>query len=204
MKKILFHFVIGVGLLLLSSQSLRAQWVQTSGPEGGTISALVTNGDTVFAGTYGDGILFSTDKGASWTDFNSGLNDMFIQALTVNGAYLYAGTEGSSVWRRPLSDVGVISSNSQNIPPKLSCFKITAPTRSNHNMLVTLSFPNSEPVTVKIYKLSGLEIASLVDKTLDRGSHSFSWNIRNIAPGCYMVRMQAGSNTFVKSIPIVW
>jgi hypothetical protein len=49
-------------------------------------------GDTIFVGT-GYGIYRSIDNGASWNDFNNGLdNENEICALAVNNGYLFAGT----------------------------------------------------------------------------------------------------------------
>jgi hypothetical protein len=73
--------------------------------------------------------------------------------------------------------------------------------RAGNDFIVSVR--NQEPVLVKIYDISGHEIASLVSKTLAPGPHSFSWNTRNIASGCYTVRMRAGSETCVRSVPVV-
>jgi flagellar hook assembly protein FlgD len=80
--------------------------------------------------------------------------------------------------------------------------KINSSSRSNPNVSIEFSLSHSDWVSVKIYNLSGREITTLVNKNLDAGSHSISWNTRNLATGCYTVRMQAETNTFVKSIPI--
>ena len=55
---------------------------------------------------------------------------------------------------------------------------------------------------VKIYNLSGHLIATLCDKLMGAGAHTLTWDTRNVASGCYMVRMQAGQNSQVKAIPL--
>jgi hypothetical protein len=75
--------------------------------------------------------------------------------------------------------------------------------RSNHTVVISFSLFHSDQVTVRIYNLSGRETATLVNKNLASGSHSVNWDTKNIAAGCYTVRMQAGTNTYVRSIPIM-
>jgi hypothetical protein len=57
-------------------------------------------------------------------------------------------------------------------------------------------------VSIKIYDLSGHLTATLLDKPMNVGRHYVSWNTRNMASGCYLVNMTAGSHTQVKSIPL--
>ena len=49
-------FLLGLAILLSFPQWAGAQWVQTGGPEGGSITALAVSGTNLFAGTYGNGV----------------------------------------------------------------------------------------------------------------------------------------------------
>ena len=73
-----------------------AQWVQTSGPGGGNISAIAVQGSNLFAGTQGQGVFLSTNNGSSWTAVNSGLTSLSVSALVANGTNLFAGTSGGA------------------------------------------------------------------------------------------------------------
>jgi photosystem II stability/assembly factor-like uncharacterized protein len=60
------------------------------------------------------GIFLSRDNGATWTDFNQGVQgpDIGATSIAIYGQYLFAGLgndepDGPSVWRRPLSDLGI-------------------------------------------------------------------------------------------------
>ncbi len=83
-------------------RSVKAQWVQTNGPYGGTIYALKTypsgNGGTnIMAGTS-SGAFISTDNGTNWTQVNI-VNNMFQPPVSFlatapdssGGTYIYAG-----------------------------------------------------------------------------------------------------------------
>ena len=57
---------------------------------------------TVYAGTFDHGVFKSTDRGASWTPFNTGLSSTDIEALAVDprtATTVYAGANGGSVFR---------------------------------------------------------------------------------------------------------
>jgi photosystem II stability/assembly factor-like uncharacterized protein len=56
-------------------------------------------GTDLFAGTYGGGVIHSTDNGTTWTEANTGLGNDRVYALLVNNTDLFAGTEGSGVFR---------------------------------------------------------------------------------------------------------
>ena len=63
-----------------------------------------TPGTHLFAGTLG-GVFISTNHGTNWTAVNQGLTATSIYSFGLSGTHLFAGTAGSSVWRRPLSDM---------------------------------------------------------------------------------------------------
>ncbi|MFQ5950178.1 MAG: hypothetical protein ACE5J1_05780 [Nitrospiria bacterium] len=67
----------------------------TEGPFGiGVIQAIAAGaGETLFVGTYGEGLFRSKDGGAHWMPANQGLKDKFIVNLTrLPGDILFAGT----------------------------------------------------------------------------------------------------------------
>ncbi len=72
------------------------QWVRTSSlPNnvGGILHLLVV-GSNIFVGTFENGMLRSTDNGASWAQINNGfpVNQLFIYSLVNNGATIFAST----------------------------------------------------------------------------------------------------------------
>ena len=56
-----------------------------------------TNSNTIYAGTYGGGVFKSTNAGASWSQFNTGLSsslELGVTGLAIDntGKRLYVGT----------------------------------------------------------------------------------------------------------------
>ena len=61
-------------LALSATSTVTAQWVQTSGPEGGGIPSLFADGADLYAGTYGNaGVFKSTDGGMTWEQKINGM-----------------------------------------------------------------------------------------------------------------------------------
>jgi hypothetical protein len=62
-------------------------WRFESGSTGFQVSALAIdpqNLSTVYAGTYNGGVLRSTDRGATWRDFNNGLTALGVSSLVID------------------------------------------------------------------------------------------------------------------------
>lgn len=76
-------------LCILATQSIYAQWTQTSGPFGGLMTTLNVSGSNLIAGTYG-GVFYSSDNGLHWSDRSDGLTNLRVQALANSGNLLYA------------------------------------------------------------------------------------------------------------------
>jgi photosystem II stability/assembly factor-like uncharacterized protein len=170
---------------------------------GRSILSFAISGNTIFAGTNGNGIFFSTNNGKSWTAFNSGLpSNINVQSMTLSGGNIFAGTTNGGVWRRPLYETGVKSPQPQAGLFNQTELKIFSQSRLNPNIAIQFSLSHSDQVAVKIYNLSGREIATLVNKNLGAGEHRLSWDTKNVAAGCYAVKMQVGSNVLVKNIPV--
>jgi hypothetical protein len=94
-----FTKILLVSLLALLGQSnvanSQSQWVQTNTPPGGSVWAMETIGNNLFAGTASGGVYFSNDDGASWIQRNGAFPSMQVFSLVVSGTDIYAGTGGS-------------------------------------------------------------------------------------------------------------
>jgi hypothetical protein len=156
-------------------------------------------GSNFFAGTDG-GVFISTNSGTTWTAINSGLPvGVSARALMVSGGNLFAGIYDFGIYRRPVSEVtGAIN---QNPRPEMPDFNIHFALHADRRVTIEFSLPHSDQVTLEIYNLSGRKIATPVDRNFSSGAHIITWNSQNSSTGCYVVKMKAGLNAFVKSIP---
>ena len=120
MNKVLLFVIFQ--LLLISNGALQAQWMQTSGPPGGRITSLASDGKNIFAGDYRGGIYQSTDNGLKWHGVTNGLAlNSGISAIGLNGSNLLAGltdpasssgngvylsTNNGTTWTQVLKEIG--------------------------------------------------------------------------------------------------
>ena len=109
MKKLITLVLLILALISFLVPDVKAQWVETNGPADADILCTVVAGGNgspamLYAGSYFDGILLSTDSGANWITVDSGLPpDIVVQALAVNetnasSPIVFAGTD-SGVYR---------------------------------------------------------------------------------------------------------
>ena len=63
--------------------------------------------ETVYAGTGGQGVYFTSDGGSSWQQLNDGLGCLkaLSMGLDSENGWLYVGTDGGAVWRLGIVDV---------------------------------------------------------------------------------------------------
>ena len=91
--KTLFFF-LSISLFTIQSNNSSAQWeIYSNGITGGAnINSLVASGNTIYAGTQGEGVYRSSNSGVSWTAVNNGLTQLSVYALCVSGQTIFAGT----------------------------------------------------------------------------------------------------------------
>lgn len=92
MKNSFSIFVISLIIQLLFSIGISAQWINTNGPGGSFIQALVVSRNNLFAGTYSGGVFISTNNGNNWNAVNSGLPNSPVRNFAVIDTNLFVGT----------------------------------------------------------------------------------------------------------------
>ena len=165
------------------------------------------SGTNLFAGTYGGGILLSTNSGASWTPASTGfLLPLYVYALAIAGTNLVAGT-GSGVWSRPLSEmVTSVQRQSTHLPTQ---FSLDQNYPNPFNPATTMSFVISHQsfVTLKVYDMLGEQVATLVNEVKQPGEYTVRWNAASatggLPSGVYFYRLQAGSFTETKKLLLI-
>jgi photosystem II stability/assembly factor-like uncharacterized protein len=96
MKKTVWLFVMG--LFAIVSSNAMAQWVRTSGPDGGVVTCVTTLGSDIIVGT-GSGVYVSNDSGNSWKLRNLGLPyPSSIVALVTIGTRTFVSTDLSGLF----------------------------------------------------------------------------------------------------------
>ncbi len=137
----------------------------------------------------GSGSQGSTDGGAERSRFDrpKGI------AATVSGDTLYiAEKNASDHFRRIIRKRPSLQLITAETPPHFG-FSNGSPLIRNDSVEITYSVPVSEFVTLKLYHVSGREIATLHESRMISGTYQLQFETKHFAPGIYYCRLQAGS-----------
>jgi hypothetical protein len=74
------------------------------------------------------------------------------------------------------------------------------PNPFNPTTSINYQLPITGHVTLKVYDILGREIATLVNKTLSKGSHNVNWNATNLTSGVYFYQLRAGNYISTKKM----
>jgi hypothetical protein len=69
------------------------------------------------------------------------------------------------------------------------------PNPFNPTTTITYSLPKTGFVDLKVYNLLGQEVATLVNKEAQAGTHQVSWNAHNMSSGVYLYKISVSSNS---------
>jgi hypothetical protein len=87
--------------------------------------------------------------------------------------------------------------------PKEYSLSQNYPNPFNPSTKISFSIPKVENVSLVIYDLTGREVAKLVNKTLQAGTHVIDFNASNLASGVYIYRIEAGTFTDSKKMLLI-
>ena len=189
------------------SSDFGATWtaVNSGLPESTWVCSFAVSGNNILAGTS-DGVFRSTDSGTSWAECNSGLPGWTVDNLAVGESYIFASVTASAmhwIWRRPLSEiVGAVKVSPQHNTSLQGNVFLRSAKANDSKIHLEFFLSHSDFVSLKVFDITGHETATLVNKNLESGTHSILWYTRNIPASFYIARMQTGSNTCVRSVPI--
>jgi len=181
MKRLMLVLVV-----FLSTFYTKAQWQQTNGPYGGQITCFLVDSTNIYAGTFGSGVFKSTNNGSSWTQMNTGLQNIDEWSLVISGTYLYAGTFGSGVWKYDLTDITKIY-------------------ETNNNEISFGVYPNpaNDVLFIDLDKESTLEIVNIHGQIVDikcLAEKSNSLDISNLVTGVYTLRIKTDRGIAIKKL----
>jgi len=77
------------------------------------------------------------------------------------------------------------------------------PNPFNPNTTIKFSIPTHSFTTLKIFDISGREIATIVSGQLPPGNYSKEWNAADMPSGVYFYRIEAGNFTDTKKFVLL-
>jgi hypothetical protein len=115
-----------------------------------------------------------------------------IRVLNDHGEYLQLEVTGST-----MTDAAPRSA----LPDELSL--VVAPNPGNAEFRLSYSLLKSSDVSLKVFDVTGREVATLVDAARVAGEHVMSWDASALASGVYFAVLRAGGNATVRKMVLM-
>lgn len=180
-----------------------ANWIESdNGISGSIINGLALSGTSLLTATSAGGVFLSVNNGGNWVAVNDGLTNTNIHLLFISGTTVYVVTSAGDVWKRPLSEVLTVTGLEVLNDDNAAGFMLyqNYPNPSNGVTSIPFKLPVKSFVSLKVYDVSGVQVATLVEEVLLPGTYKFQWNTTGRMSGIYFYRLRAGSFTQTKSM----
>ncbi len=159
-------------------------------------------GNEIYGGTWNAGVVQYNALTNEWNDF--GLSDMPVIAFAVHQQTetLVIGTSGAGVFLAPNMK---ISTNTEDefggseIPTSFA-LEQNYPNPFNPQTTIPFDLRETSRVTMAVYDMLGRQVGMLVDGMMQAGTHQVTWDAGDVPSGTYLVRMEAGGQTFTRTM----
>ena len=193
-------WITGDGIVLKTTNSGNNWMVKvTSSVYGYSIKFFDENTGYIAAS---NGLFKSTNGGINWvfSSYNQTVLIMSSCFLNPNTGWI-AGYNG--VVLKTTNGGNVFVKNiSQEIPAAYS-LKQNYPNPFNPRTAIRFQVKGSSNVSLKIFDITGKEVATLVNERLNAGTYSIDWNASNFPSGVYFYRIQAEGFNETKKMMLV-
>lgn len=105
---------------------------------------------------------------------------------------------GGFRWELIEYNVGVDEKKTRAATPRFS-LQQNYPNPFGSVTTISYLLPNSEHVSIKVYNVAGVEVATLVDEYRTPGKYSVKWDGAGLSSGIYLTRIVAGNYTETKT-----
>lgn len=136
-----------------------------------------------------------------------GTDTLWAVGLAGNGQ----SNSGGDAWNNALSKRIIVRSTvgiEPNISPAEFSISDNYPNPFNPSTSIDISLAKQTDVNIKIYDISGAEIYTLANRTMNAGDHTITWNAvtnsgGNANSGIYFMKINIGGNTTTKKMILV-
>ncbi|MBK9334833.1 MAG: T9SS type A sorting domain-containing protein [Ignavibacteria bacterium] len=166
-----------------------------------TLSVLDQN---IFIGTS-DNLYLSINDGNNWNSIYLGLpTSTTITSIAYNSNYLFVMLQTGIVYRRPLSDFGIIGiqSISSEVPDNYHLSQ-NYPNPFNPTTNINFNVPKSGFVKITVYDINGREISMPVNQEMTPGSYKVDFDGSSLSSGIYYYTMTGGDFAETKKMMLV-
>jgi len=96
---------------------------------------------------------------------------------------------------------GYLSNETVELPQDYTLFSYPNP--FNPTTTISFSIPEFGLATITVYDLTGKELETLTNTSLNPGNYSIDWNADNLPSGVYLIRMDSGDFTQTQKVVLV-
>jgi photosystem II stability/assembly factor-like uncharacterized protein len=159
------------------------------------------NRDTGWIVSWSGLIRQTTDAGATWTIYSTGLNSDLkkVRVLRKERVVYVQGTN------HVLLRADIIEGVSHTFDGVPTHFLLSQnyPNPFNPSTTISYQLPKSSTVTLKVFDVLGREVATLVNGKQTTGFKSITWDAANVPSGMYFYRLIAGSFIETRKLVVV-
>lgn len=144
------------------------------------------------------GAIMSSSGLFSWIPKTTDAGQQFLLMITITDGTL-SETIVTSLTTR--SQIVGIEGDEYNIPSKYSMDQ-NYPNPFNPTTNIKFSLPKEDNVTLKVYNVMGEEVASLVNRFMNAGVYTVSFDAKNLSSGLYFYKIQ--TSAFSKTMKMLF
>lgn len=159
-----------------------------------TASVHINNGTSPFTGSFKPKSPLSV--------FNSGeVSGLWLLKIKNTGAFTGILRSWTITFEIDENTIG-IQPVSNEIPNKY-CLYQNYPNPFNPVTNIKFNLPNTGLVTLKVYDITGREVAQLVNQNMNQGTYTFDFDASHLSTGAYFYRLSANGFTDVKKMMLI-
>jgi hypothetical protein len=102
-----------------------------------------------------------------------------------------------------LSDDTASSQSTDTVTPEGYALETNYPNPFNPSTKISFTIPKADHVSIVVYDMLGKEISTLIDADLGAGTHSVTFDAKNLASGTYIYRIRSGEFVQEKTMQLI-
>lgn len=189
-------------------------WTATNKPD--TSSSCWVNGIVHIPGTEillgmdDIGVFYTTNLGATWGEITTPeetASDYIVSGMFLNTDMAYVFTDNGLVLRFEGQVTAISDPELTNVPETYRLSQ-NYPNPFNPETKISFTIPKAGDVTIKIYDIQGREVTTLVNASMNAGTHEVVWNGTNasgvrVASGMYVYTMKSQDRILSKKMVLM-
>ncbi|MCZ6701812.1 MAG: T9SS type A sorting domain-containing protein [Ignavibacteria bacterium] len=157
---------------------------------------ILDRNEFIYTGTYdwfGGGLIVrTTNNGANWQNFSSGLPNYWIETLVCNSqGILFTAINFEGIFRT-IQTTTDVEEYYENVPNEFNLSQ-NYPNPFNPSTRIQYAVSSRLFVSLKVYDVLGNEIATLVNDEKAAGSYAVEFDATGLPSGIYFYKLQVGS-----------